>query len=222
MKMNFDLSWFTTIPGMFITGGVILLIIALIILIVTGRKSKKEKKAAQTKDAALQDANVGVQTAVNAAPSPADSMAGIAQPVAIDSMAGMPQATPVEVAPVAPVSQEVVPAMTESTIPVMDNVSNAPASVEPVIYGGASPVVSDINVNQEEKHQIYGGADPLQNTQTIPTVAAAPAAPQVTEPVMVNTQTPEVLANDAVAVAPAEVAPVAPVETIPTVTPVQQ
>ena len=47
--MNFDLSWFTTIPGLFITAGVILLIIALIILIITGKKSKKEKKAKEAK-----------------------------------------------------------------------------------------------------------------------------------------------------------------------------
>ena len=38
---NFDLSWFTTIPGMFITGGVVLLIIALVILLITGKKTKK-------------------------------------------------------------------------------------------------------------------------------------------------------------------------------------
>ena len=42
--MNFDFSWFLTIPGMLITGGVLLLIIALIVLIVSGKKDKKEKK----------------------------------------------------------------------------------------------------------------------------------------------------------------------------------
>ena len=37
-----DLSWFITIPGMLITGGVLLLIIALIIFILTsGKKNKK-------------------------------------------------------------------------------------------------------------------------------------------------------------------------------------
>ena len=34
--MSFDLKWFTTLPGIFITVGVLLLIIALIILIVSG------------------------------------------------------------------------------------------------------------------------------------------------------------------------------------------
>ena len=39
-----DLSWFITIPGMLITGGVLLLIIALIIFILTsGKKNKKEE-----------------------------------------------------------------------------------------------------------------------------------------------------------------------------------
>ena len=41
--MNFSLEWFTTVPGLLITGGVLLLIVALIILIVTTRKAKKEK-----------------------------------------------------------------------------------------------------------------------------------------------------------------------------------
>lgn len=39
----FSLSWFTTIPGLLITGGVLLLVIAFVIFIVT---SKKDKKAA--------------------------------------------------------------------------------------------------------------------------------------------------------------------------------
>ena len=41
---NFNLSFFTSIPGMLITGGVLLLLIALIIFIVTGNKDKKKKK----------------------------------------------------------------------------------------------------------------------------------------------------------------------------------
>ena len=43
---NFDLSFFTSISGMLITGGVLLLLIALIIFIATGsKKDKKDKKA---------------------------------------------------------------------------------------------------------------------------------------------------------------------------------
>ena len=42
---SFDLSFFTSIPGLLITGGVLLLLIALIIFIATGsKKGKKEDK----------------------------------------------------------------------------------------------------------------------------------------------------------------------------------
>ena len=56
--MDFDLSWFATVPGMFITGGVLLLIIALIILLITGKNSKKEKMAKAT---VSENANVPTQ-----------------------------------------------------------------------------------------------------------------------------------------------------------------
>lgn len=42
-----------------------------------------------------------------------------------------------------------------------------PAQAEPVIYGGANPIVPEINI-PETQHQIYGGANPLENTQSIP------------------------------------------------------
>ena len=41
----FSLKWFTTIPGLLITGGVLLLVVALVIFIVTSKKDKKNKKA---------------------------------------------------------------------------------------------------------------------------------------------------------------------------------
>ena len=40
---SFDLSFFISIPGMLITGGVLLLLIALIIFIATGTKNDKNK-----------------------------------------------------------------------------------------------------------------------------------------------------------------------------------
>ena len=42
--MKFDLNWFTTIPGLLITCGILLLVIALIIFIITSVKGKKSKK----------------------------------------------------------------------------------------------------------------------------------------------------------------------------------
>ena len=48
--MSFQFDWFLTLPGMFITGGVLLLLVALIILIVTNKKSKKAKETSVSKE----------------------------------------------------------------------------------------------------------------------------------------------------------------------------
>lgn len=63
---NFDLSFFTSIPGMLITGGVLLLLIALIIFIATG--SKKGKKNKESNDTAV-NSNSEVATASPVTPT---------------------------------------------------------------------------------------------------------------------------------------------------------
>ena len=42
--MSFDLSWFTSLSGMLLTGGVLLLVIALIMLLVSQKKAKKARE----------------------------------------------------------------------------------------------------------------------------------------------------------------------------------
>ena len=65
--LNFDLSFFTSIPGMLITGGVLLLIIALIIFIATsGKKSKKSKEVEKAQEMSAQEAIVASTPAVDA------------------------------------------------------------------------------------------------------------------------------------------------------------
>ena len=64
---------------------------------------------------------------------------------------------------------------------VMPVASVAPTT-QPVIYGGASPIVSDLNIGQNTQHQIYGGANPLENTQSMP-IMSTPVSNQ-TESVM--------------------------------------
>ena len=145
-------------------------------------------------------------------------------------------------APVVPVVENVAmpsPMVSEvNTEPAAQPVIETPiAPAEPVIYGGASPIVPDINFNQNTEHQIYGGADPLQNTQTMPAVSPAPvevAPPQpeiapvapIEMSAMPDASTPIVAApvmSPAEPVAPAPVinpvAPVAPVEVLNQVTP---
>ena len=355
--MNFDLNWFLTVPGMFISAGVLLLVVAIIVLIVSSAKGKKEKKkvekatpatpevkaaAAVVSDAAIVNApqtgnvpnqmpvdvlqqqnipmmqqqnvpsDLGVQPAivnngmpqVNVMPVPSQMPApgfqnvaqpniGMTQNIPIVEPAPMMQSVPiveptpmvqevpiVEAAPMmqnapivepapmvqeapivepapmmpeapvvepTPMVQEVqsvepVPAMTTPAgmvpttpvTPVMQstplmqsvpmvqtspeveslsynqpvasyqpnayadntngyaNVQNenvgvmpvasvAPAT-QPVIYGGASPIVSDLNFGQNMQHQIYGGANPLENTQSMP-IMSTPVSNQ-TESVM--------------------------------------
>lgn len=49
--MSFDLEWFTTLPGVLITGGVIVLLIALIIFIISNKKNEKKKEEEKEKEA---------------------------------------------------------------------------------------------------------------------------------------------------------------------------
>lgn len=54
--MDFDFAWFTTLPGILITGGVVVLLVALIIFIASNKKDKKNK----TPEVAAVDNNMNV------------------------------------------------------------------------------------------------------------------------------------------------------------------
>ena len=41
---KFDTAWFTTLPGLLITGGVVLLLLALVLFATSSNKGKKVKK----------------------------------------------------------------------------------------------------------------------------------------------------------------------------------
>lgn len=91
-----------------------------------------------------------------------------------------------------PVVESVTPEFTTNTFaqPVATDVSTVAVNPvvqevqtpQPVIYGGASPVVSDLNFGQNTAHQIYGGANPLENTQSMPIMGTPVAAPVGTMP----------------------------------------
>ena len=259
---NFDLSFFTSIPGLLITGGVLLLLIALIIFIATGskkgNKGKKEEKVEDAVNATPQVDNSGTVATMDVAPdvtpTPAVQAVGpspvVSAPDTVVSStpeAGnavvnsapasvntepkveTPQVTPVVETPtvnsvnVEPVSNSTVannavqpvvetPQVVESPTPTVETPTSSSvtpnvdvAASEPItivneepkveapkpIYGGVSSVIPKIDVAGEEHRPIYGGADPLENTGTIPTInkqpsnveipVVTPSVPQVEE-----------------------------------------
>lgn len=116
-------------------------------------------------------------------------------PIVEASVEVMPAAPVVEAMP-APAVVPVAPVV-ESAIPVVENISipaeqsnvipTVSTESQPVIYGGASPIVADLNIKQEPTHQIYGGANPLENTQSIPVVQSVQPVVQP-EPTVITPQ----------------------------------
>ena len=179
-----DLSWFITIPGMLITGGVLLLIIALIIFILTSGKKNKKEKTPKAQEGDLSNLELpqipnqavdGGVTPDMVAPSPEQPSI----PVTSDSNMTIPTT-------VNPSSMnqavEAAPTMTDTTnltqepqmpasaaqpgmAPVMDTPiaqpEMAPVMDTPATQPAVAPV-ADIPVAQPEV-SIYGGANPAVN-----------------------------------------------------------
>ena len=169
-----DFSWFGTIPGMLITGGVLLLIISLIIFISTmGKKGKKDKNSVEEKSLEGAKEMVSESSQSNSVSAPvADAI-----PTGTDSITGMPNvafATPTPVQPemvqpmpeVAPVQPEVVPPMPEV------------ASVQPEVV---QPMPETAPV-QPEVVQPMPETAPVQ-PEVVPSMPeTAPVQPEVVQP----------------------------------------
>lgn len=254
--MKFDFSWFTTIPGILITCGVVLLIIALVIFIVTSRKNKKVDSTVSSGETStnveavpstveqsvtpIEIDNTPLQSIDNTSSAaiptelPAEPIAvpepvvastpvvenAVPQPIPVqpesvikeETIASSP-VTPMSIpepqpTPVIDVTPEVLPTVQPEPVvnptPVVEPIpvvnepqitpvqEVTPVSTKPSIYGGVSEIIPNINIEKNtESHQIYGGADPLENTQTLkvtpsePTVQVQPVVteqPQVTIP----------------------------------------
>ena len=85
------------------------------------------------------------------------------EPLPVVDTSASVQVAPVDmtVSATIPTVQDVVPTVEVDTPSVLPQ----PAA-QPSIYGGVSQIIPNIEINQSN-HQIYGGADPLENTQSI-------------------------------------------------------
>ena len=198
--MNFDLSWFTTIPGMLISCGVLLLLVALIVFIASSSKSKKKKNPIESETAPVAQeppiASVTIDNGENVSTvnTPVNSTVEGGGMIAMSSAQSVPEVgmtggnlppvnnsitAPQPVMPSVEPVQPVMPAVeaVQPVMPAIPVIEAAPAT-QPVIYGGANPVVSDFKLEQDNtSHQIYGGANPLENTQSIPISSIASVQP---------------------------------------------
>ena len=266
---NFDLSFFTSIPGMLITGGVLLLLIALIIFIATGSK-KDGKKNNKEKDTVATDVNAPVDTTnIATMDNNVNSVDAINTNVGdtIDTVSTTPKVEPSDISKEdnsSVTTEQIQPAIdinaNESVVPTVDmptnnvvtpnviktpivedkndsinntvatenvsntqevnnndtNVTNTIDAVTPSdvatspavtivdnsnnneiptvevevseaneesksIYGGSSPVIPKIDIDSTPHRPIYGGANPLENTQSIPTINNTPTTPTADE-----------------------------------------
>lgn len=179
--LAFSLNWFTTIPGILISLGVVLLIIALILFIVGGKKTKKEEKVVTSTEAdapAMENASTPDITPiadVDVNTVEVQPEVSVEEPKFEDIQVGTPGIDPInpvesevastdELAKVEEASPEVVEIKIEE--PNSQNLDQTMVSV----YGGENPTDSISAINEEPKVTIYGGNDPLEATQNLPKV----------------------------------------------------
>ena len=158
---------------------------------------------------------ITVEAPIVEAPTTLDVPVTVEMPVTIE--APVVEAQPVEVMQQAETLENQVPVVENQPVeiaqPQVELMQQAEvqtvSEVQPVIYGGASLGVSNLDLNQNPTHQIYGGANPLENTQSMPimgdfnqnqmapvevvqpTMESAPAAPvEMMQPVEVVSSVP--------------------------------
>jgi len=197
LALNFDLNWFLTIPGLLITGGVLLLLIALIIFIATSGKGKNESTLIEPVDSENSfEQSMVVNTPIN--DESVNIPVNEVEEVKPDIENNVNEINPNQEINInkSQSSEEVKPFNEEVNSLPEENVAIPQVNLEKTkeelmpnevleqpkgqaeikeekvsIYGGVSPIIPNINQNvMNQSHQIYGGANPLDKTQSIPIV----------------------------------------------------
>ena len=145
---SFSLSFFTSIPGMLITGGVLLLLIALIIFIATGTKGDKKK------DKKKEEAKVDSNQEVMATPS-------VDTPIAtVDISSANVASTPSAVNSVGSEAPNVVPT---GDVNVDANPGVTPQVVSEPMKQNVSPLDNTSNLNINDNNSNVNGIDNINN-----------------------------------------------------------
>lgn len=173
---SFSLDWFTTIPGMLITGGVIFLIIALVIFIVTGNKKPKTNKEVQAvQETSKQEAAVAATPVVGqtvttneqvATPQPVTTSEPVVPTTPVSSMAE--KVAPQEVEPAVfttPIPQDVAPTPQPISNNQVSNITEKSTATAPTI-----PEPQPVAITQSEA------------TPVVPTIVPTPVVNQPVVP----------------------------------------
>ena len=208
------LDWIMTIPGLLITSGVVLLILAIILFIIGNKKGKTAKVVETTSDAPAPEA-ISTDTISTVSEPVVEETAPVVENNEVTPANGVINFTPEVETPVEETAPVVEEAPVVDTTPVEES---APAVEMPVVEETA-PVSEP--VAEEPAVTIYGGNDPLENTQAVaPVTEAVPygGAPEVNvvETPAVEESAPAV---EMPVVEPVVETPVAPTVDIPAVEP---
>lgn len=164
----FSLNWFTTVPGILITVGVLLLVVALIIFIVTSMKDKKKGKTpAEIKEA---DKNMA---------SPQTLANSEVQQAQVNSAT-----TPVTPAPV--VNPTVTPNLVQQT-PIQTEVSTEVVPQAPVMPEEPAPIttaveVPTVGIMPQDASVAPQTSAPVAVTPEVPTIPVQPTIEQPATP----------------------------------------
>lgn len=187
--MAFSIDWFLTVPGILITVGVILLIVALIMFVASSMKEKKGEPAPsvlennQVNDTTVTEVQEVVEEPVNVeTPISVEQPASVETPL-IDTVSEEVIVPSFEGDNIIPTVEEQEVSTVEQNNVVENSFIPADVDLEEIIVPTAevnNNVVSTTEMNQEnsfeipepivevEHRPIYGGADPLEATQTLP------------------------------------------------------
>ena len=172
--LAFSLNWFTTIPGILISLGVVLLIIALILFVVGGKKTKKEDVVVANDEAAPAMENTSISDVTPIADIDVNAVEvqpelSVEEPKFDDIQIGTPGVDPINPVELEEVSTDELPKMEEVntvTSEIQTDESNGLDFDKTMVsvYG------EDNSAVEEPKVTIYGGNDPLEATQNLPKV----------------------------------------------------